>query len=741
MATPPVDDIDGAGPSPLPPRSRGGPSFTTTSRTDEVNNVKTWLRRIRAASKAYKSWADEYQVEQLERMYYGFQWGRQGNELRPQDRYVVNLIFGDAETKMPALLFQRPSVIVQARPSLADDPSAGIQARVQLVKDTADTINADPRSGFRVAHRLALKDSLFRFGVIAAFYDQDPMLTRDQERMPPRKRNKDTEGVERPDLDETEGVDGTNGEMDEAPSPFPSLATPEPVAARIVYRWIPSKQFRVPAQNCNTLEENSWCGFFTWESFDDVKNNNFFDPEAREQLTPGSAVAEFERPEMIQPPGQGSTASASNSRPDEDTTEAVQVWWLWDIREKKRMVISPSSPLPLLSPEPYTTLPFSVLSFFERLGSFYPVPITWNWKHPQEEINREREDARIHRRRFYRRYLMRENAIDQPELEKLETGGDGVVAKVAGAGNGPLSDVLIPVQDAPRDSNAYADAQILMQDMRLMSNVGGEQKGTADAKTATQAALVESNARLRQGWEKEVVAIWLASSITKCIKTAIEFFPVDYWIKVNVDTTGVGGAEEAFRVSGVWQRIKLSDLNTFEWELAVDVETLAPESSDLQRQQWSQVLGVFSQPQIMLFLLCSDMVLKKTLALYGVRSSKDVSDVKRAMQVCLLANGLQVAVSAAEQANAISAQEDGVRGPGGGGMFDLGGLLPGAGGGALPGGGTPTQIAQGGAGALATPGAGAGAPGPKGSPLMQLLAGLIGQGAGQVGGMMGGGGR
>lgn len=768
MATPPTSDIDGAGPSPLPPRPGTNSPFgpVSTARFDDQQLVKAWLGYLRAASKVYKSWADEFEVETLEQMFYGFQWNRQGNELTPEQRYVVNLFFSDLETKLPALLFNRPGVIAQARPPFADDPSTNIMQRVQLLKDTADTLLVDPRSRFRPSHGLALKDSFFRYGVIGAFYDQNPLLSHVPSDLPPRQYGKkdmtrgDGTGV---GVDLSEGVEGQTAQMDDDESAEGMRDTPQeemgelgagglpgvgqappPVDGHAFFRWIPSKQFRVPAVNHNSLDENSWCAFYEWHPLADVKNNEFFDQEAREHLRPGGLIADFEAMSATNPPGRSTTATSAPATSDaDDKGQYVQVWWIWDIREKKRMVLTPSSPLPLLAPEPYTTLPFSCLKFYERLGSFYPIPPCWNWKHPQRQINQEREDSRIHRRRFYRRYGMVEDVLDEQEMSKLESGGDGVVVTFRNLGARGINEAFQPIQDAPRDPQNNVDAATLMTDMRMMSNVGGEQKGTADAKTATQAALVETNARLRQSAEKEVVAIWVGGSITIIIKTAVEFYPADFWIKTNVDVYGVGGAEEMMRVGGLWKQIKLAELDDFEWEIGVDVESLTPETSELQRQQWSQVIGLFSQPNIMLLLLCSDMLLRKTLALYGIRSSKDVIDIKRAMQVGLLAQGLQVAVAAAEQANAMSMQEDGVQGPGGGGMMDLSAMLGGAGGAVVGGvpGGDPAQIAQGGVGATATPGVGAGAPTQPANPLMRLLAGLVGQGGGMQGGIAGGGGR
>ncbi|WP_196301948.1 hypothetical protein, partial [Streptococcus pneumoniae] len=79
----------------------------------------------------------------------------------------------------------------------------------------------------------------------------------------------------------------------------------------------------------------------------------------------------------------------------------------WDHRKKVRHVFLGADFSRALTPpegKPWTVYPFNILRGpGEILDSGYPVPPTYNWRAPQDEINERSERMRVHGRRFNRK--------------------------------------------------------------------------------------------------------------------------------------------------------------------------------------------------------------------------------------------------------------------------------------------------------------------------------------------------
>lgn len=559
-------------------------------RQTDKERVKRWHERITAADKAYKAWSDKFFCEEAEEFYYGpEQWGaEQSSGSLQEQKYIVNLCFSTVEVRIPSLMFYRPQVNITPRPARGDDPMSNIEDRAQLQKDTLNTFLDDPALGFRAETTLALRESFPRFGVGEVGYSADFI---------------DNPNAGKPILLE-------NGE--EAKSPEgKEMVQPERILQdeRLFVKWIPARQFRVPANSKQRLEQNDWCGYFEWHYPEDLRRNQRYKNTSGLKTT-GRARSD-DAPEDVE---DGSNESMMRRG-------LVKVWKIWDIRGKMRLVFVENGEK-FLFEQPFKRLPFFVLKFHEQMRpEFYPIPPMSQWLSLQLELNDTREGQRVHRKRFKRRFTRLKGSIDTTELEKLKNAEDGTIVESL------LDDPIKPVQDAPLDAAITRNIPLTKEDFREVSGVTGEERGIADSETATQANIVNTRSRIRESYSRQSVANWLADGCRLMLKTIKEHMELPIWIKRNVDPVGPAAVMEAARVAILWKQIQAESLgNVDNADVSVDIDSLSPLSEEERRQSWERCIQILvTNPTIAL----SELLLKKTLAYYGIRSDKEIKALQQ----------------------------------------------------------------------------------------------------------------
>jgi hypothetical protein len=306
----------------------------------------------------------------------------------------------------------------------------------------------------------------------------------------------------------------------------------------------------------------------------------------------------------------------------------VKVWKIWDNRLKKRYVKPDGADFFLIDGEPFRELPFADIKFHDLLDQFYPVPFLFNLVSPQDELNETREMQRVHRRRFARRYQIRRGAVDEDELEKLEGPAlDGGYVWVN------QNEAISPIMDAPLDRAVAMNVPTTKEDFIQISATGGEARGSAEADTATQASIIDTHLRVRDSFARQVVAEYLSKVIRLIVLTARDNMTLPWYMKTMVDPTGMNAAQEAQMVGQTWQMVKATDIGDFDFEVEIEVESLAPESEDKRRDQWNTVLSMIGSPNLQLIFLASDTILRKTLRFYGVVADREIQDIKQAIEM------------------------------------------------------------------------------------------------------------
>ncbi len=566
-------------------------------RPADKDRLKKWFGRIKLAEDAKKKWQDKFKTEELEGLYDGSGHWTEDEEASGKQLYTVNLTFSTVETKRPSMLYYRPYARVESRPSRSDDPGSTMDRRTLLRESTLNTFIAKPEVGFEEATHLALLDSDSRFGVIEVGYTADFI---------------DNPNAGKPMLKE-DGVTPVEQDGEKVMQPDKQIQSES-----IYVKRIPAKTFFVSHHGENRLADCDWHGYYKWVYTEDIKRNPAYSNTHSLKST-GKMSPDYD------------TTNTSGSE-EENRSGMSKLWRIWDHRSMKRLTFVEGGEK-FLQEKAYKRNPHAILRFHYSLDEFYPIPPLSQLRDPQRAFNWTRTKQLEYMSHNDRKYTYVDGTIDENEIRKLESGGDMAYAKQ----NSGQGSALIPVPIPPSDRTLQHNVALTKDDLYQVSGITAEQRGVADAETATQASLVDVNSRIRDNANRVVVAKWLGEIADLMLRTIQDSMALPYWIQVNVDPLGPGAIQEALNVAAGWQEITSEELGDMCYEVSVDIESLSPVTEDLRRNQWMTLLGIMSNPGAVMFHLASEDVLKKTLSFHGIRSSKEIGSMKEAMMAVMAA--------------------------------------------------------------------------------------------------------
>lgn len=564
------------------------------ARKAEAERVKRWKERLEASDKLYKKWEDKYRTKVLWEYYLGHQWKEDQEKDNKGDlRYTINLIFPTIETQLPSQLFYYPKYLVRPSPTMVQTPGSMAQDRATLQEDTLNSFVRDERLAFKSETGLSLLESYFRFGVIEVGYSANWA---------------DNPNAGKPILKENFDEPMTDSEGGQVLSPEQLLQQ-----ERIYFKRIPASQFRVSINSHNQLSRCDWYAYYEWHYPEDLKRNKRYKNTSNIHST-GRLQSE------------ASPSSYTNADEEADHRNMVKVWKVFDLRAKTRYDFGEGNDKFLLE-EPLDlwedgtpVSPHAVLMKNPRLDEFYPLPPVYNWISPQDELNETREMQRVHRKRFLRKF-MADPAIPEEEILKWENPIDGLLIR------GKV-DGIQPIADAPLDPTVVRNIPQTKEDFREISGVSGEQRGISEAETATQANIIDIESRIRQTKAKDQIASWLGQIGKLALYYLRKRMVLPFWVAMNTDMQAQGAPIQAMNVANGYMQIKAEDLDGVDTEITVDATSLAPTNEAAERQDWIQALAIVTDPVRGPMLLASDVLLRKTLGLFGIRNEKEIAELR-----------------------------------------------------------------------------------------------------------------
>jgi len=510
-----------------------------------------WTGRINGANSYYDKWANKFKCDTLEKYYEGFQWRSQRDlEYRP---YVINNVFEIVQLKIDQNIPPDPKFKVHPVPGNADFDFETASLSAQLKEDVLNSITANQRIQFQEELELAYKDSFFRFGIIEVGYSADWV---ENPHVQAPLTNKDTD----PDAGKPR-----------ARKPLTEI----PVNERIYVRHIPAKRFRVGGFDHKYLDHCTWCGYYEF-----VDKNDFL-------ALPGLMNRDkIDRAAESVP--DGIITDREDGRYKSGVT--IKIWHIWDNKAKQRLILL-DSPKTTVFQRSFKRLPLFDFRHDRRVSdeSFYPVPPVWHWLSPQDEINETREQIRAHRRRFVRKFQVRDGMVDDEEIEKFENGQDGALIKVK------ADNAIQPIQNA--DLGAALNQAIVTSadDLNRISGTSSEQRGVADRTTATQANIINQRSTIRESASTARINNWMSNIGREILLTVKDKFTLGVYAQVTSDP-----GEQLFQTiqqnNKIYQWVSTEDLDDGnDFRIKIDETSLSAAVLQQEEQSFFKFLAVVTQ--------------------------------------------------------------------------------------------------------------------------------------------------
>lgn len=578
----------------------------------EVKLCAFWQKEARLSQAAYDEWANTFRPSELESYYRGDgQW-----PLAQRGNYVCNLVYQSIEVRRPSLVFGIPKIRLEPRPNKADDPASTIVARAQLLEDSVNAQIQNPEMGFLDEASSCIHEHFFAYGIAEAGYSADIV---------------DNPNTEKPDLYDPDAADGD-------PEPEKVIADES-----IWVRRIPSNMFRWSLSSKKRLIMNDWTGYFEWVALEDVKANPLYKGRTKGLRAKATGIAgSFQSvvPSKFQQLIDSGAMTGANQHGTTITgsQNMLLIFKVWDHRKRVRHVFTGDFSRALLENKPWKVYPFSILRGpGEILDSGFPVPPTYNWRSPQDELNERAERNRVHARRFNRKYQIRDRGMDPGEMEKLEIGSDGTCVIVK-----DVTNTIAPIQDAMLDPRVN-DPSAPKEDFIQVSGVGGEQRALADSETATQANIIEVNSRVRETVQRKEVVDFLSNIARTICELIQEYWTTPQYIKTNVDLEALRSGEpsaiqEAMNIAQIAPTFKAvhptdyGERTDYLYEVSLSMEFLNPSNEDKERQQMMTLITLLSNPQMAPILASSPVIFRKLLLSFGVKAEYDIREYTKILQ-------------------------------------------------------------------------------------------------------------
>lgn len=426
-----------------------------TKYTSQLSRSKTWRQN---------DYEDTWR--RMKDLYRGKHWEAGGS----QDQIVVNMSFATINVINPSVSVSNPRFTVNAR-------KAEHEAQAMF---TEEVINYLWRTNRYHSHfRLCVNDWLmFGHGWMKVGYKfvTEPKVKPGE----PGSDDVGDEGVE--DREDREGnVESEINVLDD-----------RPFAERIS----PDDMF-VDADG-RTMDDIAWIAQRIRRPVNDVRVDRRYNPKARKEAQP-TTTSRFDN--------MSSTSEASDNLSPTGAKDKgfVDVVEFYDIRRKTYSVFADGATDGfLINPKkmPYAFgHPFLMLRNYEVPDEFYPMGELEEIEQLQLELNETRTQMLNHRKRFARKYLYMEDALDDVGIVALESDEDNTMVPV-NAGQ-DINRVIIPLPSVGTPPEFYSQSQLIEDDMDKVSGVSDYMRGNSPEirRTATEAAMIQ-DAQNSRGQDK-----------------------------------------------------------------------------------------------------------------------------------------------------------------------------------------------------------------------------------------------
>ncbi len=557
--------------------------------------AKVWEEKIEEANKYHDAWANLFMVKALEDYEEGFQVAEH------TEAYVLNLFYSTIAVKTPTLKFTNPIFDVSPSAATVTEHQENAYEIAENIEDTLNTYVTDEKNNFPQEILSGIEDSWSRFGIWEVGYESTWI---------------DNPKVKSPKV-RSDYVPGVDKRRERSRRSDPELI---PEQERIYCVNIPAEHFRVSTNDATELWQCDWVGYYDYVRVEDLL------------ALPGlKNKEELSRRASLETTGEDD-AEVKAKIEFGGSLDIVKIWKIWDLRAKRKYCFSGSVEF---YNKPYEIFPFESLRFKRRKKTkgWYPLPVTFNWLSPQNEINETRNANRDHRRRFKRVYVANKQAFEDEAQETVQNvfinGEDGTVLWANRDG------AIAPVPNADIGSSVPLAMQVTKDDFNIISGTSSEQRGESDRTTATQAVLTNQSAKIRDTSERMTVA----AVIQRLGKKIQSFYQSKTVNAFSVQSPQKGQLLDNFssvqKVREIDPIIDLGD-STFDYNLQLKISSISITAAEEDKTSMIEFLNLLNAyPQFSL----SPTLIRELAFKVGYRNDKVIRELQQLAQLQMV--GLQ----------------------------------------------------------------------------------------------------
>jgi hypothetical protein len=406
----------------------------------------------------------------------------------------VNHFFGLARVILPSIYYRNPEVLVSPGPQ-----TAPISAKIKEL-----LLNYQLQElGFEWEARKSIFDALF-FGIGLVKMGFAPRLQKVTQR-----------DLEESALAEMFGLEEESEEYDQRVSDkLPFILNVSP------------KHFRIdPLATC--AENARWMAFQVWKPVDEVRESKDY---ARSVASTVQATHDADDDEAL-----GNAASSPALYPEHQPRKEglVRLDEIWDFENRKWYVMDSyhrgNGEKKFLReedwPYPIDGFPAELLVFNPDPESVYGVPDAGTWLNPSNTINLLRTLRFNHVLKANRKIGVRKGAIPEEELKKMTSPDDLAVFFT----NEDPAVAWRMMEDLNIPTDLYNLEDAVRSDMIFLSGVTEQRSRLGEkAKTATEASIIENQARVRDSDRLYIVEKWVTRVVKKLHQLDQLYLSPDY---------------------------------------------------------------------------------------------------------------------------------------------------------------------------------------------------------------------
>lgn len=586
-----------------------------------------WQIRIDNANRFYEEWETKFKCNSLCQYFEGFQWKGKREQIQVNyNPYTLNLVYSTIKIKLASLIFQRPSFLIEPQPgNLSDWDLDYAMQSAELKQDYLNTLVQNPNANFAKHIKRAAKDSFTRFGLIEVGYAAD---WRNPQKEPILFSDHGKEFDDKAKVEENNEV---------------------PENERVFFKRIYPKRFRVCVSDALDLNDHEWVGYYDFIptrtlrrtkgiKFPNDYKNSIVSQDYNDAIYGGGTGSTGPKPDFLRLLAEG---------------EISKVWHIWDMVEKKRLLLLDGNFEELWSKDS-DRLPFRDIRWDERDEGFYPIPPVFQWLSSQDEINEAREQQRSFRRRFTRKFQVVKGQADELEIEKFASGPDGIVITVK------EKDAITPIENPELGQTAQNELLIAKDDFNIVSGTSADARGqSADRQTATSAKISAAKAEIRESAEQMDFSEWICLIAREILTCAKENVAGPIWVKHTTNPNELTVLAEVQSKGPIYKQVLAEQIDDgYDFHINVDVLNQTPAAMQQQEQSFISFLSVVHQfPEIAM----SPVLIRKAAMVCGMRDEKVIHQMQ---QVAALSMAAKASQAAAQQGQTLgqAAQNAGANG-------------------------------------------------------------------------------